>query len=636
MHVVGIRAETIGVGARGPSPCPQSLIRLSDVEIFPYPPVQWHTAGGLGRTFVSAPTRRRTAGSYTEALLLFAGLGLLVVILGGTWLAAHWGSALAGLPPPPPHPVLLLKALTTRQALWPAQSTLIAAGLGLLLVLTTAAAAVPVLRMRHAGTRVDRAGAHMGHGADLRRLTTAGARATARRLGVEGSPGIPLGRTVPGRQRLWSSWEDMLVLIAGPRTMKTTSYAVPALLEAPGAVIATSNKRDLVDLTRGPRAETGPVWVFDPQAVAGEEPSWWWNPLSYVTDEATAQNLAVHFFTGAREPGARPDAYFDSAGRNLLASYLLAAALDNRPITQVYRWLTRQADDTPAAILAAHGFDLPAEAVHARLREPDRQRAGTFGTALETVSCLTDRTVSRWITPAPGENRPEFHPEEFVRGTGTLYSLSREGAGTAGPLVTALTVAVVEAAEKYATTQPGGRLVRPLLGILDEAANVCRWKHLPDQYSHYGSRGIILMTILQSWSQGVEVWGLEGMRRLFSAANIKVYGGGVSEVQYLDELSRLIGRYTYIGTSRSTGRTGRTTSRQEATDEILSVADLAALPRFRAVLLASGTPPALIKTVPWMNGPHAAKVTAYLSALRQPAARPGPEPAHPWLAAEET
>lgn len=50
-----------------------------------------------------------------------------------------------------------------------------------------------------------------------------------------------------------------------------------------------------------------------------------------------------------------------------------------------------------------------------------------------------------------------------------------------------------------------GRLATPLLGILDEAANVCRWKALPDQYSHYGSRGIIL----QSWSQGVEVWSLE-------------------------------------------------------------------------------------------------------------------------------
>ena len=39
----------------------------------------------------------------------------------------------------------------------------------------------------------------------------------------------------------------------------------------------------------------------------------------------------------------------------------------------------------------------------------------------------------------------------------------------------------------------------------------------------------VLMTILQSWSQGVEVWGRDGMRKLWSAPNIKVYGGGVAE-----------------------------------------------------------------------------------------------------------
>ena len=113
----------------------------------------------------------------------------------------------------------------------------------------------------------------------------------------------------------------------------------------------------------------------------------------------------------------------------------------------------------------------------------------------------------------------------------------------------------MEAAEKYATSQPGGRLATPLLGILDEAANVCRWKALPDQYSHYGSRGIILMTILQSWSQGVEVWSLEGMRKLWSASNVKIYGGGTSEVGYLPDggghraMDRVAGKKNKTGTA---------------------------------------------------------------------------------------
>ncbi|WP_237393939.1 type IV secretory system conjugative DNA transfer family protein [Pseudarthrobacter sp. ATCC 49987] len=455
---------------------------------------------------------------------------------------------------------------------------------------------------------MDKVAVYMGRGKDLDHPGSKGATATAVRLGVENSTGVRLGRSVAGKRPLWAAWEDMLILIACPRTMKTTSYAVPAILDAPGAVIATSNKRDIVDVTRPVRAEAGAVWVFDPQAVAEEDPTWWWNPLSYVKNEATAGNLAQHFANGSREPGTKPDAYFDPAGQNLLA-----ASLDSAPVTQVYTWLTRPHDEAPAELLKTAGYDLLSDMVMGHIREPEKQRAGVYGTARQMVSCLTDREVSQWVTPARNttvdtDPRPQFVPEGFVRGKGTLYSLSREGVGTAGPLVTALTVAVVEAAEKYATSQPGGRLATPLLGILDEAANVCRWMALPDQYSHYGSRGIILMTILQSWSQGVEVWSLEGMRKLWSASNVKIYGGGVSEVGYLDELSRLIGQYSYINVSRSHSKSGSSSSRQENKDEILFVADLTALPRFRAILLASGAPATMIETIPWMNGPHAQKV----------------------------
>lgn len=139
------------------------------------------------------------------------------------------------------------------------------------------------------------------------------------------------------------------------------------------------------------------------------------------------------------------------------------------------------------------------------------------------ANCLTNRQVSRWVTPQGwAEHRRQFVPADFVRHGGTLYSLSKEGRGNAGPLMTALTVAIVRAAETLASTSPAGRLTVPLLGVLDEAANVCRWRELPNLYSHYGSRGIILMTILQSWSQGVDVWGESGMRRLWSASNIAV------------------------------------------------------------------------------------------------------------------
>ena len=94
---------------------------------------------------------------------------------------------------------------------------------------------------------------------------------------------------------------------------------------------------------------------------------------------------------------------------------------------------------------------------------------------------------------------------------------------------------------------------------LDEVANVCRWRELPDLYSHYGSRGIILMSFLQSWSQGVDVWGEQGMRKLWGAANIRLYGGGSNEQGFLDDISSVCGEMDtrQLTTSYNGGRRAR-------------------------------------------------------------------------------
>jgi hypothetical protein len=51
-------------------------------------------------------------------------------------------------------------------------------------------------------------------------------------------------------------------------------------------------------------------------------------------------------------------------------------------------------------------------------------------------SAVTYSLGNSWGKPqlrAPGNSGAQFVPEDFVRGKGTLYSLSREGVGTAGP-----------------------------------------------------------------------------------------------------------------------------------------------------------------------------------------------------------
>lgn len=567
--------------------------------------------------------RRDPSGTATETWLLGGTITVTMTVIAATWVGVHGGYALSGRRLPkrvPTDPFALTIGVFTGQTRWPSHGWY---ALAAFLAALAAFVAALVWLYRRAtgvssgGSRVDPAARVMGRGTEVSTLTPAAAAATATRLGLDpkAAPGVLIGRTVAGGKPVYGSWEDMHIDVWGPRTGKTTSRAIPAIMDAPGSVLVTSNKRDVVDATRDPRAAKGQVWVFDPQGIAGEEPTWWWDPLSYVTDEVRAAKLAEHFAVGSRDPGARTDAYFTPAGQDLLAGLLLAAALDWRPITDVYHWLTRPTDPTAVTILSRAGYRLIADQVRGVIRAPDKQRGGIYGTAMQMASALTNPAILPWITPGRGD-RPHFGPEQFsAQPEATLYLLSREGRANAGPLVTALTVAVVEAAEELAAGSPGGRLPTPLLGVLDEAANVCRWKDLPDLYSHYGSRGIVLMTILQSWSQGTEVWGEAGMRKLWSAANVRVYGGGVAEAGFLKELSDLIGDYDRVAVTTSHGRGGHhNASHALQRQPIMTPADLTALPRGRAVVFTSGNRPTLIRTLPWMTGPHAKQIRASLTA----------------------
>jgi type IV secretory pathway TraG/TraD family ATPase VirD4 len=535
------------------------------------------------------------------------------------------------------NPMALIFSLINGSVPWPTWATVFLAGEALIL-LGLAVLLVRMLRRRRRGrTRVDHAARNLATARDLHPYTPAGVAESAARLrpgGAGDDPaghGVLVGRIVPSGVPLRSSWEDTEVDIWGPRTGKTTSRAIPSIVNAPGAVIATSNKRDLHDSTRGVREDVGRVWVFDPQDIIGAEPQFWVNPLATVTGPTKARELVSHFVAAVSPADAKRDAYFDVEGEALLGYYFLAAARERQPITAAYMWATNSHEREPLNILKKHGYALIAHKLRMLMELPEKTRDGVYSSAVKLLACLEEPEVLRWVIP-PSRPLPEFDPVAFLDTRDTLYLLSKEGEGSASPLVAALTNAVFDWGERLARTRRGARLDPPLLCVLDEAANVCRIRQLPNLYSHFGSRGMLVMTILQSWEQGVEAWGRTGMQKMWSSANVRVYGGGEADANFLGKLSQLIGEHDQIVYSHSrdhSGQTSRTASvRQQS---IYTIADLEALPRGRAIVLASGVPATLVATVPWMAGPHAdsirRSITRYDPGHRAPAE---PVVAQPW------
>jgi len=100
-----------------------------------------------------------------------------------------------------------------------------------------------------------------------------------------------------------------------------------------------------------------------------------------------------------------------------------------------------------------------------------------------------DRVLTPWRAVLKSQSRA-LRAIALSRETKTIYFLSKEGARRA--LTTPRTVAIAEAMEERAERQ-GGRLGLPALFAMDELANLTRWAYLPDQFRHYGSKGLIVI-----------------------------------------------------------------------------------------------------------------------------------------------
>jgi len=426
-----------------------------------------------------------------------------------------------------------------------------------------------------------------------------------------------------GRSPVYKSWEDVAVVFMGPRSNKTSAIAVPGILSAPGAVVATSNKPDLWMLTAALRHEVGAVYVLDPQRIAFVPQTWWWNPLSAVTDIDSAERLASHFMRevdGGGGTSSGSSAFFNRAASQTLQRLILAAAVSGRSLRDVASWIATRSPE-PTGLLADHGFGELAEAHEADLEGPVETRGGIYATVAAAVSCLNVESVARWITPPttwrdpPTEPIAEFDPWTLVASEvggrhPTLYLLSREGSGTSRVLVAALVDRVFEVAGLAATAR-GGRVDPPITVMLDEAANVCRIDALPDLYSFFGSQGISVTTILQSYKQGVRVWGKDGMDALWSAATVAIAGAGLKDMEFCKTLSDLVGQHEVDKRSHSSSNTGSSQSTSTHWEPIMRPEEVAALPKTKALLFSSGASPVTLTLKPWYAERDADQITDY-------------------------
>ncbi|WTL51225.1 TraM recognition domain-containing protein (plasmid) [Streptomyces sp. NBC_01497] len=532
-----------------------------------------------------------------------------LVWVGGTLAALAWG---AGWHPPRFTPTTAFSLVTAGPStLWAGVPTAV---LVIGIISVTSLFAYIVFRVVRAVLNRTPASKGLAGPTELASLAPKGIAERARDLrpSLNGMVDLPpdetgnlLGDLAPHGPELRSSFEDVELDLMAPRAGKSTGIAIPRVLRARGAVLLTSNKSDVYAATTAERAKVGTVWTFDPQGIAHTERAMWWDILAECSTIEGARRLAGHFVASVNDDASKKD-FWISAAQNTLTAMLLAASRGKAPLQELLAWLADPADRTPIDLLKDAGLMAMSEQLRGTTLGAVETRDGIYETARQCVACLLDPEILAWVTPDP--DRPQFRPERHVLGRDTLFLLSKDGGGSAAGVIAGLADVTMRAGV-IAGEKMGGRLDPPMTAVLDEAANVCRISDLPDLYSHLGSRGINVVTLLQSYRQGSRVWGEAGMDAMWGAATIKLLGAGLDDADFVDKISKLVGQNDVATKSISRSRDGTSTSVSYRLDPILAPDAIRALPKGTALLFATGIRPALIKLRPWYKEPNAGEIS---------------------------
>lgn len=387
-----------------------------------------------------------------------------------------------------------------------------------------------------------------------------------------------------GFQWIWSPVEDVTLRLGGPRSGKTGELAC-RILDAPGAVIATSTRTDLIDLTATLRAAKGPVYVYNPSGLGKVESTIGLDPLQGCENPVTATYRASDLLPA--EGGSDERQHWVDQARRALATLLHAAALGELEMRDVQSWVANpeRAADEVLRLLRRSPEDAFALTAEQFLSTNERTRSSITTTIMPALAWLTDPTAKATTTVRG------LDVAELLEQRATVYMLGAEEGHTA-PLVAALTAHIAREARRIAAESPGGRLDPALTLVLDEAALIAPVP-LDLWTADMGGRNITIHIGAQSRAQLRKRWGDTGCAAIMTNSATVLILAGARDADDLQAYSLLTSeRHEKVETEDVDGKvTGRTPQRVP----VLSPGQIAQLPELHAVVVRRGMPAAVGK-----------------------------------------
>ncbi|MDQ3379520.1 MAG: type IV secretory system conjugative DNA transfer family protein [Actinomycetota bacterium] len=411
------------------------------------------------------------------------------------------------------------------------------------------------------------------------------------------------GRLTLGRVdgRLVAAEPRQSVIVIGPtQTGKTTGFAIPAILEWQGPVVATSVKTDLLRETLAARQSLpgASTWVYDPTWSTGLQGAGW-NPLMRCLSWQGAQRVAEWLVRAARPGGTTlADAdFWYSAAAKVLAPTLLAAACSGGTMWEVVRWIDAQETDAVRFALDANDELEALEALQAPSRWDERTRGSVYATAQTVLIAYADPGVLASAMSA------ELRADRLLDGsrhTAYLCAPAHEQRRLQPLFATLVQEIVAHAYERAAET--GRPLDPPLLLVLDECANIAPLRDLDTLASTGAGQGIQLVSVFQDMAQIDAVYGRDRAPTIVSNHRAKVILSGIADPPTLEYVARLLGDENVRHVSTTSGAEGRhSTTESVAYRRIAPANVLREMQPGHGVLVYGHLAPARIALRPWFK-----------------------------------
>lgn len=407
--------------------------------------------------------------------------------------------------------------------------------------------------------------------------------------------------------------EHAVMVLGPPRSGKTSGIVIPSVLAAPGPVVSTATKRDVMAATAASRAQVGEVWLYDP---AGDCEQWpagvrrlCWSPIPAAATWDGAL-LMARAMTAAGHPGkgTTHEDHWRERSTALLAPLLHAAHLTDRPVSQLVAWVLRGELDPARKTLEDHGAQTAADVLAGIIGTDERERSSILSATAGVLAAYNADATRR------NAAHPNFDPDAFVLGTDTLYiTATAHKQALCAPLVVGLLEQIRHATYKHAPTLLAENRP-PVYLALDEAANIAPIHDLPALASEAGGQRLHLLIGLQDLSQARKRWGETAADGFLSLFQTKVILNGIADPKTLEALSLVLGEYDRQLASQTIGSTeadvllirkhkhpasdSHSVSYQTQRQRVLTPGEIASLPDGRALHL-HGTSWQLIRTTPW-------------------------------------